>query len=93
MTRPLMVAVSQGLDLLTFLMAVSMFGIQGEYGPARSVFHAGMGEIVILKMCGTIALMWMVQSSRWPRIRSWSFVPAVASGLIYASVNLIVIQM
>jgi hypothetical protein len=30
MTRPLLVGVAHGLDLLTFLLAVAAFGIRGE---------------------------------------------------------------
>jgi len=86
MTRLLLVAVAHGMDLLTFLMAASVFGIDGEWGASRSVIGAGLVGIVALKAFGTLGLVCLTQ------LRRWAFVPAAASGLIYASINLIAIR-
>jgi len=87
MTRPLLVANAHGLDLLTFLMALSLFGIGGEAnGFMRTAYaSAGLLGVVALKASGTAALAFLAQ------IRGWALVPAAGAGLLGASVNLLAI--
>lgn len=84
MTRPLLVSVSHGLDLLTFIAAVSMFGIAGESnGLMRTVYlSGGLFTLVALKASGTAALAFITQ------MRPRYLVPAAGAGIVGATVNL-----
>jgi hypothetical protein len=87
MTRPLLVANAHAADLLTFLMAVSLFGIAGESnGVMRTVYASGgLLGVIALKASGTAALAFISQ------LRGWALVPAAGAGLLGASVNLLAI--
>jgi hypothetical protein len=84
MTRPLIVAVAHGLDLLTFLMALAAYGVGGEAnGVMQTVYlHLGPAGIVALKSSGAAALAMISQ------LRGWALVPAAAAGILGAAVNL-----
>ena len=84
MTRPLLVAVAHSLDLLTFLIAVSLFGINGEANATMQLafLSAGLGGVIALKLAGTSALACIAQ------MRSWALIPAAGAGILGASVNL-----
>jgi len=88
MTRPLMVLVSHGLDLLTFLMVVEIYGLDGEWNQLAA---AGLGALLLLKVLGTTALALLVHRPIWPLTALYRFglVPAVGAGIIGAEVNLI----
>jgi hypothetical protein len=85
MTRPLIVAVAHGLDLLTFALALTAFGVGGEWnGLMRSAYlHAGPAGIVALKSAGATALAFMSQ------LRGWALVPAAFAGIVGAVTNLL----
>jgi hypothetical protein len=88
-TRPLIVAVAHGLDLVTFLLALRVFGVHGEAnGLMRTLYlELGPAGIVALKTAGTSALACMSQ------LRRWAFVPAAAAGIVGAAVNLLALRL
>ena len=85
MTRPLIVGVAHGLDLVTFLMAVAAFGIAGEANSVmQTVYaHGGQGGIVALKGSGALALALITE------LRGWAFLPAAIAGIAGAAINLL----
>jgi hypothetical protein len=87
MTRSLLVANAHGLDLLTFLMVLSLFGIAGESNGVMQTVYASGGilAVVALKASGTAALAFLTQ------LRRWALLPAAGAGLLGASVNLLAI--
>jgi hypothetical protein len=89
MTRPLLVGVAHGLDLLTFLLAVAAFGVGGESnGLMQTVYlHGGPTGIVALKSSGTAALALISQ------LRGWALVPAVIAGIVGAATNLLALRL
>jgi len=88
MTRPLMVLVSHGLDLLTFLMVVQIYGLDGEWNRFAAL---GLGTLLLLKTSGSLALALLVHRPMWPltALHRYGLVPAVGAGIIGAEVNLI----
>ena len=84
MTRPLLVSVAHGLDFLTFVLALSVFGISGESNGAMTAVYAagGLVAVLALKTSGTVALACLVQ------MRSWALVPATGAGILGALANL-----
>jgi hypothetical protein len=82
--RSLLVADAHFLDLLTFLLALSVFGIAGEAnGPMRVVYaQGGVSAVIALKLSGTAALS--LFTFKW----RWAFILAASSGLIGAAVNI-----
>jgi hypothetical protein len=89
MTRPLIVGVAHGLDLLTFLLALAAFGIGGESnGYMQTVYlHGGQAGIVALKSSGATALALISQ------LRGWALVPAAAAGIAGAAINLLALRL
>jgi hypothetical protein len=89
MTRPLLVGVAHGLDLLTFLLALAVFGIGGESnGFMQAIYlHGGTGGIVALKGSGAAALALMSQ------LRGWALAPAVFAGIAGAAANLLALRL
>jgi hypothetical protein len=85
----LIVAVAHGLDLLTFLLAVTAFGIGGESnGVMQTVYaHGGPAAIIGLKGSGATALALITQ------MRGWALVPAALAGLVGATTNLLALSM
>ena len=85
MTRPLIVGVAHGLDLVTFLMAVAAFGVAGEANSVmQTVYtHGGPGGVVALKGSGTLALALITE------LRRWAFLPAAIAGIAGAAINLL----
>ena len=83
MTRPLIVAVAHGLDLVTFLLALAAFGIGGESnGVMQTVyFHSGQAGIIALKSSGAAALALITD------LHGWALVPAALAGIAGAAVN------
>ena len=83
MTGFLLVAVAHGLDLLTFMVAVTVHGIGGEANPlARMAFISlGLLGLVVLKAAGTVALACIAH------MRPWALIPATVSGMLGAVVN------
>jgi hypothetical protein len=81
------VMATHGTDLVTFLLAVSLFGIQGESnGVMRAVYgQLGMAGIVSLKVGGTLALAAITAR------RPWALVPAAGAGYLGAVVNLVAV--
>jgi hypothetical protein len=88
-TAPLLVAVAHGLDLLTFMWAVSILGIGGESnGLIRQAHGAGgLLLIVALKTAGLIALACIAS------MRRWALLPAAGAGIAGASVNLVALSL
>ena len=88
MTRPLLVAVAHGLDVLTFLLVVQIYGLGGEWNRFAAL---GLGVLLLLKVFGTAALAFMVHRPVWPltALHRYGLVPAVGAGIIGAEVNLI----
>lgn len=84
MRRPLWVLNAHGADLLTFLLAVSLFGIQGEgNGIMRAVeSQLGLAGIIGLKAGGAIALAAIAARRRW------ALIPATGAGFVGAVINL-----
>ncbi len=89
MTRPLIVGVAHGLDLVTFLMALAAFGIGGESnGFMQTVYlHGGQGGIVALKSSGAAALALITQ------LRGWAVLPAAMAGIAGAAINLLALRL
>jgi hypothetical protein len=90
MTRPLIVAVAHGLDLVTFLLALRAFGgVHGEAnGLMRTLYlEVGPAGIVALKSAGASALAFMSQ------LRGWALVPAACAGILGAAVNLLALRL
>jgi hypothetical protein len=83
MTRPLIVAVAHGLDLVTFLLALAAFGIGGEWnGLMQSAYvHGGVAGIIALKSSGAAALALITE------LRGWALVPAALAGIAGAAAN------
>jgi len=83
MTRPLIVAVAHGLDLVTFLLAVAAFGIGGESnGIMQSVYvHGGAAALIALKGSGAAALALIAE------LRGWALLPAALAGIAGAGIN------
>lgn len=88
MTKPLIVGVAHGLDLLTFLLALAVFGIGGESnGFMQTVYlHGGQGGVVALKTSGAAALALLSQ------LRGWAAVPAALAGIAGAAANLLALR-
>lgn len=93
MIRPLLVGVSHGLDLLTLMLVLTVYPIDGEWNVlARSAVAAGgIGLLIFLKAAGAIALALMVYRPQWPlsATHRWGLVPAVGMGVLGAEVNLL----
>ena len=89
MTRPLIVAVAHGLDLVTFLLALAAFGIGGESnGFMQTVYvHGGHAGIIGLKSSGAAALALITE------LRGWALVPAALAGIAGAAVNTIALTL
>ena len=89
MTKPLIVGVAHGLDLVTFLLALAAFGIGGEAnGFMQTVYlHGGQAGIVALKSSGATALALITQ------LRGWAVVPAAVAGIAGAAVNLLALRL
>ena len=85
MTRPLIVAVAHGLDLVTFLMALAAFGIRGESnGLMQTVYlHLGPAGILALKSSGATAAGTSAQPRSWV-IRASAVAPELLSARIPA---------
>lgn len=88
MTGPLMVLVSHGLDFLTFLLAVSLFGVDGEVNGVAKWLIAlgGFGLLLLVKSAGATLLAGIVQR------RPGYLLPAAGAGLLGASVNLLAMR-
>lgn len=88
MTGPLMVLVSHGLDFLTFLMAVSLFGLPGEVNGLAKwlVALGGFGLLLLVKSAGATLLAGIVQR------RPGYLLPAAGAGLLGASLNLLAMR-
>ena len=88
MTRPLIVAVAHGLDLVTFLLAFRAFGVQGEAnGLMRTLYlELGPAGVVALKSAGATALAFISQ------LRGWALVPAAFAGILGAAINLMALR-
>jgi hypothetical protein len=84
MTRPLIVAVAHGLDLVTFLLALAAFGIGGESNSImQSVYaHGGMAGVIALKSSGAAALALITE------LRGWALLPAGLAGIAGAGANI-----
>jgi hypothetical protein len=89
MRGSLIVGVAHGLDLLTFLLALTAFGIGGESnGFMQTVYvHGGQGAIVALKGSGATALGLITQ------LRGWALVPAALAGIAGAAVNIVALTL
>lgn len=88
MTRPLLVLVAQGLDLLTFLMVVAAVGVAGEAnGVMVAAWLAGPAVFLALKASGSIGLACIAQ------LRPRYLVYAAGAGILGASVNLIALRL
>jgi hypothetical protein len=89
MTRPLIVAVAHGLDLVTFLLALAAFGVGGESnGLMQTVYlHLGPTGVIALKSSGAVALALITQ------LRGWALVPAAAAGMAGAAANLLALRL
>ena len=89
MTRPLIVGVAHGLDLVTFLMALAVFGIGGESnGLMQTIYlHGGQVGIVALKTSGATALALISQ------LRGWAVAPAAVAGIAGAAINLFALRL
>lgn len=89
MTKPLIVGVAHGLDLVTFLLALAAFGIGGESnGFMQTVYlHGGQAGIVALKSSGATALALITQ------LRGWAVVPAALAGIAGAAINLLALRL
>ncbi len=88
MTRFLLVAVAHGLDLVTFLVVVQVYGLTGEWNRFATF---GLGALLLLKAAGTTALALMIHRPMWPlsAMYRYGLVPTVGAGIIGAEVNLI----
>ena len=86
--RPLLIAVSHGLDLLTFMVVVQIYGLDGEWNRFAAL---GLGVLLLLKVAGAYALALLVHRPVWPTtaFHRFGLVPAVGAGIIGAEVNLI----
>lgn len=84
MIRPLLVSVAHGLDLLTFVMALSAIGIAGESNGLMSAVYlsGGLLALVALKAAGTLGLACIAH------MRRWALLPATAAGIVGALTNL-----
>jgi len=84
MTRPLLVSVAHGLDFLTFVLALSAFGIAGESNGLMGTVYAagGLLAVLALKASGTTALACLSQ------MRAWMLIPAAGAGILGAAANL-----
>jgi biotin transporter BioY len=89
MIAPLLVGVAHGLDLVTFMLALTLtpITIDGEWNVlARMAYaSAGLAGVVLLKASGTVALALIVH------MRRWALLPATVPGIIGATVNLLAI--
>jgi hypothetical protein len=88
-TRPLLVAVAHGMDLVSFLAVASALGAAGESNPfMRSLYLNGsLLSLVALKAAGATALALIAQ------MRPWALVPAAGAGLAGAAVNSLAVSM
>lgn len=88
MTGPLIVLVSHGLDFLTFVMAVSLFGLSGEVNGLALwiVALGGFGLLLLVKSAGATLLAGIVQTR--PRY----LLPAAGAGIVGASINLLALR-
>jgi hypothetical protein len=88
-TRPLLVGVAHGLDLVTFLLAIVWFGlpIEAESNPLmRDAYAAGgMVAVAALKASGAAALSFIAA------MRHWALLPAAVPGIFGAGVNTLAI--
>jgi biotin transporter BioY len=89
MIRPLLVGVAHGLDLVTFMLALTIFGltIEDEWNHLARMAYAtgGLAAVALLKASGTVALAFIVH------MRRWALLPATVPGIVGASVNLLAI--
>jgi hypothetical protein len=92
--RVLMVCVAHGLDLATFLIALSALTIHAEANYLMRGLYVSSGPIgvIALKTAGTAALACMVAQQRWPHLARWTFIPAVSAGILGAEVNLLALS-
>jgi biotin transporter BioY len=85
-TRPLLVGVAHGLDLVTFLLAMTIFGltIEDEFNHLARMAYAtgGLAGVALLKSAGATALALIAH------MRYWALIPATVSGIVGAAVNL-----
>ena len=86
MTAALLALNYQGLDLVTFLLAVTRLGIGGESNALAGGLYAagGLPAVLAVKAAGAIAaaiIAWRLAPSRW------ALLPAVV-GLFGAATNL-----
>lgn len=88
MTGPLIVLLSHALDFLTFLMAVSLFGLRGEANGLALwlVTLGGLGLLLLVKSAGATLLAGIVQR------RPGYLLPAAGAGLLGASINLLALR-
>lgn len=89
MTPALLVAVSHGLDLLTFMLAVERWGIAGEANSLMQMAYlsGGLALVVTLKASGALALSCIAH------LRRWALLPAAGAGIAGATINLIAITL
>lgn len=82
-------AVAHGLDLVTFLLALRVFGVHGEAnGLMRTLYlELGPAGVVALKSAGAIALAFISQ------LRGWALVPAAFAGIVGAATNLLALRL
>lgn len=88
MIAPLIVLVAHGLDALTFLWAVDLWGVGGESNPiAQAVYAAaGLGGLLLLKAGGAAVASAIVARARHWRTGKLLF--ASAAGILGAVTNL-----
>lgn len=84
MPRPLIVAVANGSDLVTFLLALAAFGIGGESnGFMQSAYgHGSQTGIIALKGSGAAALALITD------LYGWALLPAALAGIVGAAANI-----
>jgi hypothetical protein len=92
-TRPLIVAVAHGLDLMTLLLALQVYSLDGEWNVIART--GGIEAAVLLKVAGTVALaclvVWRLDS--WPRFHRFALPIAAGAGIVGAAVNTIALHL
>jgi hypothetical protein len=88
MIAPLLVLVAHGLDALTFLWAVELWGLSGEANPIAHyvVDMAGIGGLLLMKAGGAAVAATIVARARHWRTGKLLF--ASAAGIVGATSNL-----
>lgn len=88
MIAPLLILVAHGLDALTFLLAVELWGMWGESNPIAQAIYtaAGLWGLVLLKTGGAaVAAAIVARARHW---RTGKLLFAAAAGILGATANL-----